>query len=143
MNISGIWFITISPLKLVFYYIPHLSNNLISVGQLIEDNYSVHFSSSGCVIQDQQTEKMITTRCRHGRLSVLDTGLATYFVSFFIYSTNNLWYLDTCTGPRYPCWTNTTLILIHNIALILLGYKFSLSYLPSPFFFLWITVKFY
>ena len=32
------------------YFVPKLSANLLSVGQLIDDGYLVHFSSSGCVI---------------------------------------------------------------------------------------------
>ena len=32
---------------------PDLSINLISIGQLIDNNCNVHFSRSGCVVQDQ------------------------------------------------------------------------------------------
>ena len=31
---------------------PHLATNLISVGQLVKNNYNVSFSSFGCVVQD-------------------------------------------------------------------------------------------
>lgn len=32
---------------------PDLSNNLIFVGQLVENNYSLHFDHRGCRVQDQ------------------------------------------------------------------------------------------
>ena len=32
---------------------PNLSTNLISIGQLVDSNCNVHFSRSGCVVQDQ------------------------------------------------------------------------------------------
>ena len=32
---------------------PNLSTNHISVGQLVDNNCNVHFSRSGCVVQDQ------------------------------------------------------------------------------------------
>ena len=39
------------PLTNVFVS-PHLATNLVSVGQLVENNYKVSFSSSGCIVQD-------------------------------------------------------------------------------------------
>ncbi|RWR90457.1 retrovirus-related Pol polyprotein from transposon TNT 1-94 [Cinnamomum micranthum f. kanehirae] len=38
---------------------PHLATNLVSVGQLVENNYNVSFSSSGCVVQDQESRAVI------------------------------------------------------------------------------------
>ena len=37
------------------YYVPKLTLNLISVGQLCELGLTVLFSSTGCVVQDPQT----------------------------------------------------------------------------------------
>lgn len=39
------------PLHYVFYS-PHLATNLLYVGQLVENNCLVSFSSSGCPVQD-------------------------------------------------------------------------------------------
>lgn len=41
------------------YFVPQLATNLLLVGQLVENNYVFHFSSSGCVVQDQRTGKVI------------------------------------------------------------------------------------
>ena len=38
---------------------PDLSTNLISVGQLVDNNCNVHFSRSGCVVQDQVSGQLI------------------------------------------------------------------------------------
>ncbi|KAK3027747.1 hypothetical protein RJ639_042487 [Escallonia herrerae] len=38
--------------------VPKLTNNLISVGQLVDDDNIVSFSRDGCMIQDRHTEKM-------------------------------------------------------------------------------------
>ena len=54
------------------YFVPKLSANLLSVGQLIDEGYLVNFSSSGCVIQGRQTGKVIATGSKHGRLFLLD-----------------------------------------------------------------------
>lgn len=42
--------------------IPKFSANLLSVGQLVDHGYLVAFSSTGSVIQDQQTGKVIGDR---------------------------------------------------------------------------------
>ena len=39
---------------------PALTTNLISVGQLVENNCKVTFSKPGCVVQDQQSGRVIT-----------------------------------------------------------------------------------
>ena len=36
---------------------PDLSTNLLSVGQLVDNNCNVNFSRSGCVVQDQVSGK--------------------------------------------------------------------------------------
>ena len=85
--ISGIGTITLSsvsgqslPLSNV-YFVPKLSANLLSVGQLIDDGYHINFSSTGCVIQERQTGKVIATGSKHGRLFLLDIGHRSLFSS--------------------------------------------------------------
>ncbi|KAF7143753.1 hypothetical protein RHSIM_Rhsim05G0128700 [Rhododendron simsii] len=46
------------PLHNVFHT-PRLASNLISVGQLVDDNCNVSFSKSGCIMQDQASGKVI------------------------------------------------------------------------------------
>lgn len=38
---------------------PGLPTNLVSIGQLVDNNCKVEFSKSSCVVQDQQSGKMI------------------------------------------------------------------------------------
>jgi hypothetical protein len=47
---------------------PQLSTNLISVGQLVENNCDVKFSGDGCVVQDQVTGEPIAKGPKVGRL---------------------------------------------------------------------------
>ena len=56
------------PLKDVFVS-PRLTPSLLSVGQLVDNNCSNSFSSAGCVVQDQESGKVIARgRPRQGRL---------------------------------------------------------------------------
>ena len=50
------------------YQIPQLTHNLLSVGQLIELGFSLTFSSIGMVVQDSQTEQIVGTARKVGRL---------------------------------------------------------------------------
>lgn len=45
---------------------PALSINLIYVGQLVDNNCNVHFSRSGCVVQDPVSRKMIAKGSKVG-----------------------------------------------------------------------------
>jgi hypothetical protein len=47
---------------------PQLSTNLISVGQLVENNCDVKFSGDGCGVQDQVTGEQIAKGPKVGRL---------------------------------------------------------------------------
>ncbi|TXG68000.1 hypothetical protein EZV62_009275 [Acer yangbiense] len=55
------------PLTNVFHA-PDLTSNLISVGQLVDENCNVSFSTSGCVVQDQDSGKVIGKGPKCGRL---------------------------------------------------------------------------
>ena len=50
------------------YLVPHLSFNLISIGQLCDIGLTVLFSSSGCQVQDPQTGQILGTGRKVGRL---------------------------------------------------------------------------
>lgn len=56
-----------SSLNEVFVF-PSLTTNLISVGQLVDINCKVAFSKSGCLVQDQQSGRMIAREPKVGRL---------------------------------------------------------------------------
>ncbi|CAA0824478.1 Unknown protein [Striga hermonthica] len=47
---------------------PELSSNLISVGQLVDDDCEVHFSRNGCFVQDQVSGNVIAKGPKVGRL---------------------------------------------------------------------------
>ena len=61
---------------------PNLSTYLISVGQLVDNNCNVHFSRSGCVVQDQVSGKMIAKGPKVGRLFPLHVSPSTFIPSF-------------------------------------------------------------
>lgn len=54
---------------------PGLTSNLISVGQLVENDFQVQFSQSGCLVQDQQTGKIIAKGPKVGRLFPIQFSL--------------------------------------------------------------------
>ncbi|KAJ0028774.1 hypothetical protein Pint_36322 [Pistacia integerrima] len=41
------------------YFIPHLSQNLLSVGQLMASGYSILFDDVSCVIRDKKVDRII------------------------------------------------------------------------------------
>ena len=47
---------------------PELSTSLISVGQLVDNNYDVRFSRDGCIVQDQVLGKILTKGPKVGQL---------------------------------------------------------------------------
>ncbi|KAA8542248.1 hypothetical protein F0562_023616 [Nyssa sinensis] len=57
------------------YVSPRLSNNLISVGQLVEKNCDVHFSRDGCLVQDQVLGKILAKGPKVGRLFPLQFSI--------------------------------------------------------------------
>ena len=61
---------------------PNLSTNLISVGQLVDNNCNVHFSRFGCVVQDQVSGQMIAKGPKVGRPFPLHVSPSTFIPSF-------------------------------------------------------------
>lgn len=50
------------------FVFPGLSTSLISIGQLVDNNYKVHFSRGGCLVQDQVSGKVIAKEPKVERL---------------------------------------------------------------------------
>lgn len=71
------------------YFVPTLSANLLSVGQLVDSAYSIYFTSSGCVIPDRCNGKVIGTGSKRGQTFLLDVGLGSLFASSAL--TDKLW----------------------------------------------------
>ena len=65
---------------------PNLSTNLISVGQLVDNNCNVHFSRSGCFVQNQVSRQMIVKGPKVGRLFPLHVSPSTFIPSFSLLS---------------------------------------------------------
>ncbi|KAJ9687070.1 hypothetical protein PVL29_015789 [Vitis rotundifolia] len=61
---------------------PDVSTNLLSVGQLVDNNCNVNFSRSSCVVQDQVFGKMIAKGPKVGRLFPLHVSPSTIIPSF-------------------------------------------------------------
>jgi len=72
----------LSPSLTDVFMSPDLSTNLISIGQLVDNNCDVHFSHSGCVVQDQVSGKMIAKGPKVGRLFPLYIYSSTIIPSF-------------------------------------------------------------
>ncbi|KAK2966538.1 hypothetical protein RJ640_002998 [Escallonia rubra] len=65
------------------FLVPKLTTNLISVGQLVDDDNIVSFSRDGCMIQDRRTGKMKGKGRRIGRLFALEFEKPGSYSSFF------------------------------------------------------------
>ncbi|KAK2973102.1 hypothetical protein RJ640_009754 [Escallonia rubra] len=69
MHASHIGHVSTSTLTLPdTYFIPNLTLNLISVGQLCELGLDLHFTSSGCSVQDPRTGQILGIGRKNGRL---------------------------------------------------------------------------
>jgi len=94
----------LSPSLTDVFMSPNLSTNLISIGQLVDNNCDVHFSQSSCVVQDQGSGKMIAKGSKVGQLFSLYVSPSSYIPSFpllffacnFIGSGNKRWH--KCLG---------------------------------------------
>ncbi|CAL2235970.1 unnamed protein product [Prunus armeniaca] len=73
----------VSPSLTDVFVSPGLTTNLVFVGQLVDNNCKVEFSKSGCVVQDQQSRRMIAKGPKVGRLFPLQFPLSSFltFVS--------------------------------------------------------------
>ena len=54
------------------FYVPDLSYNLCSMGQLVELGYHLIFYYSGCIVQDPRTGQELWTGSRVGRMFLVD-----------------------------------------------------------------------
>ena len=69
-----------------------LSTNLISIGQLVDNNCTIQFSNSGCLVQDQVFGKMIAKGPKVGRLFplLLSSSPMLNYVAYAIQSDNQV-----------------------------------------------------
>ncbi|CAL2255891.1 unnamed protein product [Prunus armeniaca] len=59
----------VSPSLTDVFVSPSLTTNLVSIGQLVDNDCKVAFSKSGCVVQDQQSGRMIARGPKVGHLA--------------------------------------------------------------------------
>ena len=57
---------------------PELSTSLISVGQLVDNNYDVRFSRDGCIVEDQLSRKILVKGPKVGRLFPLHFSISNF-----------------------------------------------------------------
>jgi hypothetical protein len=63
-------------LKSVFY-VPTITKNLISVGQMVEQGLQVTFNLNGCFVEDMKNRgKLIAKGKRNGRMFTLDVNMS-------------------------------------------------------------------
>jgi len=85
----------LSPAFTNVFVSPDLSANLISVGQLVENDYSLHFDHRGCRVQDHVSGQVVATGPKVGRLFPLQSFSIPRSVSLgcsSITSTSHLWH---------------------------------------------------
>ena len=72
----------VSPSLTDVFVSPGLTTNLVSVGQLVENDCKLEFSKSSCVVQDQQSKRMIARGPKVGRLFPLQFPLSPFSLPF-------------------------------------------------------------
>jgi len=68
----------VSPSLIDVFVSPGLTANLVSVGQLFENDCKLEFSKFGCVVQDQQSRRMIVRGPKMGHLFPLQFPLSPF-----------------------------------------------------------------
>lgn len=114
----------ISPSLTDVFVSPDLTSNLVSVGQLVDKNCKVEFSKSGCIVQDQQSGKMIARGPKIGRLFPLQFPLSSCVSAPFI--TCNVAHVDHQAWHKRLGHPNAN-VLHHLLNSGLLGNKKSTS----------------
>lgn len=77
MPLASIGYVYISHLSLSnIYCISRLAMNLMSVSQLCDSSYSVHFSSTFFRVQNPQSQRLTGLGCTQGGLYVMDKWTA-------------------------------------------------------------------
>ncbi|KAJ9678122.1 hypothetical protein PVL29_022883 [Vitis rotundifolia] len=96
-----------------------LSTNLISVGQLVDNNCNINFSRSSYVVQDQVSGKMITKGPKVGRLFPLHVSPFTIIPSFPLLS-----FACNVVGLNIRCGIDilTTQTLMYFVLCLILDY---------------------
>lgn len=77
---------------------PRLSTNLFSVDQLVDNNCTVSFSSSGCLVQDQVSGRTIMRGPKDGRLFPILPKHVPFFPIVCNYATFNIFHWHKLLG---------------------------------------------
>ncbi|KAJ0075075.1 hypothetical protein Patl1_34923 [Pistacia atlantica] len=101
---------------------PQLFTSLISVGQLVDNNYDVRFSRDGCLVQDQASGKILAKGSKVGRLFLMHFSIPDV-ISFACNDVNN-----KCEGWHKRLGHPNSAILSHIIISGLLGNKDQFSF---------------
>ncbi|KAJ0007107.1 hypothetical protein Pint_30529 [Pistacia integerrima] len=101
---------------------PQLSTSLISVGQLVDNNYDVRFSRDGCLVQDQASGKILAKGSKVGRLFPMHFSIPDV-ISFACNDVNN-----KCEVWHKRLGHPNSAVLSHIIISGLLGNKDQFSF---------------
>ncbi|KAI3708032.1 hypothetical protein L2E82_37034 [Cichorium intybus] len=74
------------------YYVPELKHNLLSVGQLLQKNYELHFKENSCMIKDPKGNML-------GKISMSSNKM--FPINF---KENNLFAFNLCTNKTSLLW---------------------------------------
>nr|XP_017242655.1 PREDICTED: uncharacterized protein LOC108214919 isoform X3 [Daucus carota subsp. sativus] len=102
MNVTHIGTVSTEDLSLPnTYYVPNLSLNLISIGQLCDLGLHIIFTASGCHVQDPQTGRTLGTGRRCGRLFELTylhlpSLTSSSHLAGSVSSTSTIWHSRYC-----------------------------------------------
>ncbi|KAL6340316.1 hypothetical protein AAG906_040753 [Vitis piasezkii] len=83
---------------------PQLSTNLISVGQLVDNNCAINFSGNGCVVQDQVIGEPIAKGPKVGRLYGFPSSSYSNSISASLHFPILIFPHATHMPAKHDCW---------------------------------------
>ena len=83
-----------SCIKLIFdvLFVPVISQNLLSVGQMLEKQYSLQFKDNQCIIFDPYEEKLLCVKMKSKNFAINWENAAEYAYVGVTQSVSNLWH---------------------------------------------------
>ncbi|KAA8546877.1 hypothetical protein F0562_003306 [Nyssa sinensis] len=128
---------TTSSIKLIpdVLFVPDISQNLLSVGQMLKKEYSLQFKDNQCNIFDSSRAKLVCVKMRSKSFSINWKQAAEHAYAGITQSVSNLWHRRSC----WRMWTEMVSSLIRGFSWMSLGLYLQTQSLPAAKWFEQVT----
>ncbi|RVW47902.1 Retrovirus-related Pol polyprotein from transposon TNT 1-94 [Vitis vinifera] len=105
---------TNSSIKLIsdVLFVPDISQNLLSVGQMLEKQYSLQFKDNQCIIFDPYEEKLLCVKMKIKNLAINWENAAEYAYAGVTQSVSDLWH------KRFGHYNQRSLVELKKLELV-------------------------